>query len=140
MYELCPSANINISTKPPPFLPHSPVQFHFTSPISVISLHPNTLCPPHNVNVVTSLPTSHVLVASTLVHDVLGGRVFFISHVNFVVAIPIRPAQGAAMQPQGQAERAETGVVGQVMLLVEEEGKEELLVVDERRGRGVMVV
>lgn len=41
------------------------------------------------------------------------------------------------MQPQGQAERAETGVVGQVMLLlvVEEE-----LVVDERRGRGVMVV
>lgn len=57
--------------------------------------------------------------------------------MNFVVAIPIRPAQGAAMQPQGQAERAETGVVGQVMLLlvVEEE-----LVVDERRGRGVMVV
>lgn len=43
------------------------------------------------------------------------------------------------MQPQGQAERAETGVVGQVMLLVEEEEKEELLV-DERRGRGVMVV
>lgn len=41
------------------------------------------------------------------------------------------------MQPQGQAERAETGVVGQVMLLVEEE---EELVVDERRGRGVMVV
>lgn len=109
---------------------------YFTSPISVISLHPNTLCPPHNVNVVTSLPTSHVLVASTLVHDVLGGRVFFISHVNFVVAIPIRPAQGAAMQPQGQAERAETGVVGQVMLLLEEE----LVVVDERRGRGVMVV
>lgn len=122
-------------TKPPPF--KSPLP-HFTSPISVISLHPNTFCPPHNVNVVTSLPTSHVLVASTLVHDVLGGRVFFISHVNFVVAIPIRPAQGAAMQPQGQAERAETGVVGQVMLLVEEE-KEELLV-DERRGRGVMVV
>lgn len=90
------------------------------------------------MKVVTSLPTSHVLVASTLVHDVLGGSVFFISHVNFVVAIPIRPAQGAAMQPQGQAERAETGVVGQVMLLVEEE-KEELLV-DERRGRGVMVV
>lgn len=59
--------------------------------------------------------------------------------MNFVVAIPIRPAQGAAMQPQGQAERAETGVVGQVMLLVEEE-KEELVVVDERRGRGVMVV
>lgn len=57
--------------------------------------------------------------------------------MNFVVAIPIRPAQGAAMQPQGQAERAETGVVGQVMLLVEEE---EELVVDERRGRGVMVV
>lgn len=56
--------------------------------------------------------------------------------MNFVVAIPIRPAQGAAMQPQGQAERAETGVVGQVMLLVEE-----LVVVDdERRGRGVMVV
>lgn len=43
------------------------------------------------------------------------------------------------MQPQGQAERAETGLVGQVMLLVEE--KEELVVVvDERRGRGVMVV
>lgn len=41
------------------------------------------------------------------------------------------------MQPQGQAERAETGVVGQVMLLVWEE---ELVVVDERRGRGVMVV
>lgn len=59
--------------------------------------------------------------------------------MNFVVAIPIRPAQGAAMQPQGQAERAETGVVGQVMLLVEEE-KEEFVVVDERRGRGVMVV
>lgn len=59
--------------------------------------------------------------------------------MNFVVAIPIRPAQGAAMQPQGQAERAETGVVGQVMLLVEEEKEEELLV-DERRGRGVMVV
>lgn len=58
--------------------------------------------------------------------------------MNFVVAIPIRPAQGAAMQPQGQAERAETGVVGQVMLLVEEE--EELVVVDERRVRGVMVV
>lgn len=58
--------------------------------------------------------------------------------MNFVVAIPIRPAQGAAMQPQGQPERAETGVVGQVMLLVEEE--EEELVVDERRGRGVMVV
>lgn len=57
--------------------------------------------------------------------------------MNFVVAIPIRPAQGAAMQPQGQAERAETGVVGQVTL--EEEEKEELLV-DERRGRGVMVV
>lgn len=57
--------------------------------------------------------------------------------MNFVVAIPIRPAQGAAMQPQGQAERAETGVVGQVMLLVVEE---EELVVDERRGRGVMVV
>lgn len=128
------------STFPQNLLPSyhsSPVQFHFTSPISVISLHPNTLCPPHNVNVVTALPTSHVLVASTLVHDVLGGRVFFISHVNFVVAIPIRPAQGAAMQPQGQAERAETGVVGQVMLLVEEE---ELVVVDERRGRGVMVV
>lgn len=58
--------------------------------------------------------------------------------MNFVVAIPIRPAQGAAMQPQGQAERAETGVVGQVMLLLVEE--EELVVVDERRGRGVMVV
>lgn len=58
--------------------------------------------------------------------------------MNFVVAIPIRPAQGAAMQPQGQAERAETGVVGQVMLLGVEE--EELVVVDERRGRGVMVV
>lgn len=43
------------------------------------------------------------------------------------------------MQPQGQAERAETGVVGQVMLLLVEE-KEELVVVDERRGRGVMVV
>lgn len=42
------------------------------------------------------------------------------------------------MQPQGQAERAETGVVGQVMLL--EENEEELVVVDERRGRGVMVV
>lgn len=115
----------------PPSYPSSP---HY---LTVISLHPNTLCPPHNVKVVTSLPTSHVLVASTLVHDVLGGRVFFISHVNFVVAIPIRPAQGAAMQPQGQAERAETGVVGQVMLLLEEE---ELVVVDERRGRGVMVV
>lgn len=137
MYELCPSASINIFTSPPPFLPFKSPLPYFTSPISVISLHPNTLCPPHNVNVVTSLPTSHVLVASTLVHDVLGGRVFFISHVNFVVAIPIRPAQGAAMQPQGQAERAETGVVGQVMLLVEEE---EELVVDERRGRGVMVV
>lgn len=61
--------------------------------------------------------------------------------MNFVVAIPIRPAQGAAMQPQGQAERAETGVVGQVMLLLlVEEEKEEELVVDERRGRGVMVV
>lgn len=60
--------------------------------------------------------------------------------MNFVVAIPIRPAQGAAMQPQGQAERAETGVVGQVMFLVGEEEKEELVVVDERRGRGVMVV
>lgn len=59
--------------------------------------------------------------------------------MNFVVAIPIRPAQGAAMQPQGQAERAETGLVGQVMLFLEEE-KEELVVVDERRGRGVMVV
>lgn len=59
--------------------------------------------------------------------------------MNFVVAIPIRPAQGAAMQPQGQAERAETGVVGQVMLLLVEEEMEELLV-DERRGRGVMVV
>lgn len=57
--------------------------------------------------------------------------------MNFVVAIPIRPAQGAAMQPQGQAERAETGVVGQVMLLLV---VEELVVVDERRGRGVMVV
>lgn len=136
MYELCPPASINISTKPPPF--KSPLPY-FTSPISVISLHPNTLCPPHNVKVVTALPTSHVLVASTLVHDVLGGRVFFISHVNFVVAIPIRPAQGAAMQPQGQAERAETGVVGQVMLLLVGE-EEELVVVDERRGRGVMVV
>lgn len=136
MYELCPSASINISTKPPPFPPFNPPLPYFTSPISVISLHPKTLCPPHNVKVVTALPTSHVLVASTLVHDVLGGRVFFISHVNFVVAIPIRPAQGAAMQPQGQAERAETGVVGQVMLLEEEEE----LVVDERRGRGVMVV
>lgn len=41
------------------------------------------------------------------------------------------------MQPQGQAERAETGVVGQVMLLLV---VEELVVVDERRGRGVMVV
>lgn len=60
--------------------------------------------------------------------------------MNFVVAIPIRPAQGAAMQPQGQAERAETGVVGQVMLLVLEEEEKEELVVDERRGRGVMVV
>lgn len=60
--------------------------------------------------------------------------------MNFVVAIPIRPAQGAAMQPQGQAERAETGVVGQVMLLVEEEEEKEELVVDERRGRGVIVV
>lgn len=57
--------------------------------------------------------------------------------MNFVVAIPIRPAQGAAMQPQGQPERAETGVVGQVMLLLVEE---EELVVDERRGRGVIVV
>lgn len=60
--------------------------------------------------------------------------------MNFVVAIPIRPAQGAAMQPQGQAERAETRVVGQVMLLVEEEKEELVVVVDERRGRGVMVV
>lgn len=135
MYELCPPASINIFTSPPPFLPFKSPLPYFTSPIS---LHPNTLCPPHNVNVVTSLPTSHVLVASTLVHDVLGGRVFFISHVNFVVAIPIRPAQGAAMQPQGQAERAETGVVGQVILLLE--GEEEELLVDERRGRGVMVV
>lgn len=136
VYEFrCPPSPQLASTFPQTF--KSPLPY-FTFPISVISLHPNTLCPPHNVNVVTALPTSHVLVASTLVHDVLGGRVFFISHVNFVVAIPIRPAQGAAMQPQGQAERAETGVVGQVMLLVEE--KEELVVVDERRGRGVMVV
>lgn len=125
------------STFPQNLPPSSPHYLTSPPPISVISLHPNTLCPPHNVKVVTSLPTSHVLVASTLVHDVRGGRVFFISHVNFVVAIPIRPAQGAAMQPQGQAERAETGVVGQVMLLLE--GEEEL-VVDERRGRGVMVV
>lgn len=44
------------------------------------------------------------------------------------------------MQPQGQAERAETRVVGQVMLLLEEEEEKEELVVDERRGRGVMVV
>lgn len=57
--------------------------------------------------------------------------------MNFVVAIPISPAYGAAMHPQGHAEREDTGVVGQVML---EEEEELVVLVDERRGRGVMVV